>query len=94
MSCFLLTLTNPMTVIAFVAIFAGLGLASYGADYGAAGIVVVGVFLGSAGWWLALSGLVGLWRKRITPQTMVWINRTSGGIIAGFGLGALLTALL
>lgn len=93
-SCFLLTLTNPATVLSFVAIFAGLGLVSGTTDYTAATSLVVGVFIGSAAWWLALSGLVSLLRGHVTPEIMVWINRTSGVIIVGFGLVVLITFLL
>ena len=92
-SCFLLTLTNPATIISFVAIFAGLGLVGEAADYVAATSLVAGVFVGSAFWWLALSGFVSLVRGRVTPRIMLWINRTSGAIITGFGMGALASFL-
>jgi threonine/homoserine/homoserine lactone efflux protein len=59
-----LTLANPPTILAFVAIFAGLGLAS-NADYGAASLVVLGVFLGSASWWIVLAAGAGWLRGRI-----------------------------
>jgi threonine/homoserine/homoserine lactone efflux protein len=88
-SCFLLTLTNPSTILSFLAIFAGLGLAGHAGDRGAAVSLVVGVFVGSALWWLVLSGSVGMLRGRMGPAAMVWINRLSGLIIAGFGLGVL-----
>ncbi len=93
-SCFLLTLTNPTTILAFVAIFAGLGLVEVARDYTAAVILVLGVFLGSAFWWLALSGLVGLLRGHVTPPILLWVNRVSGAVIAGFGIGALLALVL
>ena len=93
-SCFLLTLTNPTTILAFVAIFAGLGLVQEGLDYTAAASLVLGVFLGSAFWWLALSAMVGLLRGRVTPAILVWVNRGSGAVITGFGIGVLLAAVL
>lgn len=86
---FLLTLTNPLTILSFVAIFAGLGLAQGGDDYLEAAILVAGVFCGSAAWWLLLSGGVSLIRRRVNAGTMVWINRLSGAIIIAFGLIAL-----
>ncbi len=92
-STFLLTLTNPMTVLSFAAIFAGLGLAGASGSYGAAGVLVLGVFLGSALWWLLLSGVVGLLRGRFDARGLRWVNRISGVIITGFGLYALLSAL-
>lgn len=92
-STFFLTLTNPMTILSFTAIFAGLGLANARGDYGSAGILVLGVFSGSALWWLMLSGGVGLFRGKLTPGGLGWVNRLSGGIITGFGLFALFSAL-
>jgi len=89
LSTFLLTLTNPITILSFVAIFAGLGVASSGQDYGSAAILVLGVFCGSACWWLLLSGGVGLLRARVDARAMLWINRLSGLVILGFGVAAL-----
>jgi threonine/homoserine/homoserine lactone efflux protein len=88
-STFLLTLTNPMTTLSFAAIFAGLGVAETGGDYGAAAILVAGVFAGSALWWLLLSGGAGLFRRKFTPQALVWVNRASGLVVVGFGVFAL-----
>lgn len=92
-STFFLTLTNPMTIISFAAIFAGLGLASTSANYLSAGVLVFGVFIGSALWWLILSGGVGVFREKFNPHGLQWVNRISGAIITGFGLFALLSAL-
>ena len=92
-STFFLTLTNPMTIISFAAIFAGLGLASTRGNYGSAGILVLGVFMGSALWWLVLSSGVGIFRKKFNTNSLQWVNRISGLIISGFGLFALLSAI-
>jgi threonine/homoserine/homoserine lactone efflux protein len=93
-SCFLLTLTNPMTILAFLAVFAGLGLVEATTHIGTGVVLVLGVLLGSAFWWLALSAVVALLRGRVTPPILVWVNRISGAILTGFGLGALLAFLL
>jgi threonine/homoserine/homoserine lactone efflux protein len=53
-STFVLTLTNPTTILSFVAIFAGLGLGNTGGNYIASTVMVIGVFVGSALWWLGL----------------------------------------
>jgi hypothetical protein len=73
-----LTLTNPMTILAFVAIFAGAGLATASGDTLAALLLVAGVFLGSAAWWLLLSGGVALLRGFVNAQTLRWINWIAG----------------
>jgi threonine/homoserine/homoserine lactone efflux protein len=78
-----LTLTNPPTILAFVAIFAGLGLVST-ANYGAAALIVLGVFLGSAGWWLILAAGAGRLRSRIRPAHLRAVNIVSGIAILGF----------
>ena len=85
-STFFLTLTNPMTILSFVAIFAGIGLSSSVANYGSAILLVVGVFSGSALWWSILSGTIGLLRKKVTSYVLRWINRVSGAIIIGFAV--------
>jgi threonine/homoserine/homoserine lactone efflux protein len=88
LSTFLLTVTNPLTILSFAAIFAGLGLAA-GGSYASALILVLGVFLGSATWWLLLSGGVGLFRDKFNSQGLLWVNRISGLIITIFGIIAL-----
>ena len=93
-SAFLLTLTNPMTILSFVAIFAGLGLAESAGSYASAAILVLGVFLGSALWWLLLSAGVGLLRAKFTPASLRWVNRISGAIMVAYGLTAILSLLL
>jgi threonine/homoserine/homoserine lactone efflux protein len=88
---FALTVTNPTTILSFAAIFAGLGLGGGTGGYGSASIMVLGVFLGSAFWWLLLSTGVGFLRASITPAHLRWVNRVAAAIITAFGLGALLS---
>lgn len=92
-STFFLTITNPMTILSFAAIFAGLGLSSGSGNYASAGVLVLGVFIGSALWWLLLSSGVGLFREKVNQDNLQWVNRMSGGVITGFGLFALLSAI-
>jgi threonine/homoserine/homoserine lactone efflux protein len=86
-----LTLSNPLTILSFAAVFASLGLTSQGAYSRAVAGLVSGVFCGSAAWWLLLSGAVGLLRERITPVQMRWVNRVSGLLILGFGAWTVLS---
>ncbi len=88
-STFLLTVTNPLTILSFVAIFAGLGLANTNGSYASALVLVLGVFLGSAAWWLLLTGGVGLFRTKFNTQGLLWVNRISGMVITVFGVVAL-----
>lgn len=84
-----LTLTNPATIISFTFIFAGLRLGQSAAGYVSAPLLVAGVFLGSACWWLFLSGMVSLLRERFTPAWMRWVNRIAGVVLFAFGIAAL-----
>ncbi len=88
-STLFLTLTNPMTILSFAAIFAGLGLGGTRGDYASAAMLVLGVFLGSAAWWLLLSGGVGALRAKFPATGLLWVNRVSGAIILGFAIVAL-----
>lgn len=87
-----LTLTNPMTILSFAGLFAGVsGLRGFPLSEIPA--LLLGVFAGSAVWWLALAFIIGLIRHRISPTTMLWINRGSATAIIGFGLYVLVEPL-
>jgi threonine/homoserine/homoserine lactone efflux protein len=85
-STFFLTITNPMTILSFAGIFAALGVADTGGDISAAGLLILGVFTGSAAWWLMLSVGVGLMRERFTSRMLGWTNRLSGIVLVVFGV--------
>jgi threonine/homoserine/homoserine lactone efflux protein len=91
-STLLLTLTNPTTILSFVAVFTGFGLVA-AANYQSAAAMVLGVFAGSAFWWLLLSHLAAFFRARITTKWMLTINRFSGAIVFAFGVYAFVTAV-
>lgn len=89
-STLVLTLTNPMTILSFGAVFAGVGLIG-GRDFADAASLVAGVFGGSALWWLVLSGTVHSVRSLVKGSVFLWINRLSGMIMLAFGLVTLLS---
>ena len=89
-----LTLSHPLTIISFAAIFVGLGLVGTANDLAAAGLLVLGVFSGSALWWVTLSTVVGSIRGRIKPHNLRWINRLSGVGIVCYGLIALFSLVI
>ncbi len=88
-STLFLTLANPATILSFTVVFAAFGLGATG-DYRAAAALVLGVFVGSALWWLFLSTGVGLLRSRLDAAWMAAVNRISGVTLFLFGLYALL----
>jgi threonine/homoserine/homoserine lactone efflux protein len=90
-----LTLSNPMTILSFGAIFAGLGLGGLAANSTAEALeLVLGVFGGSAAWWLVLAGAVARLRSRVTPPRLRVVNVASGVMILAFGVQSLATAWL
>jgi threonine/homoserine/homoserine lactone efflux protein len=92
-STFALTISNPVTILMFLGVFAGIGLA--GADVGLAGafILVAGVWVGSLLWWLGLSFGAETFSSFVEPRHLQWINRGSGGLLLLCGI-ALLGAFL
>jgi threonine/homoserine/homoserine lactone efflux protein len=90
-STFILTLTNPMTIVSFVAIFAGLGVGA-SSDYLPATALVAGIFLGSALWWVLLSTGVASAGLRLTGGWMRVVDHVSGAMIFTFGLFAIVSA--
>jgi threonine/homoserine/homoserine lactone efflux protein len=85
-STFFLTLTNPMTIMAFAAIFAGLGIATATDGYASSASLVFGVFMGSALWWILLTAGVGQFKDKFNTTFRKWMNRISGCILLFFGL--------
>jgi threonine/homoserine/homoserine lactone efflux protein len=90
-STFFLTITNPVTILSFAAIFAGLGIGGASVSHVSAALLVLGVFIGSALWWFILSGVANVFRAEFSRDKLKWINRVSGIIIATFGVIALLS---
>lgn len=89
-STFLLTITNPATLLFFTGMFAGLGgLAGGAGSFVDAEFVVAGVVGGSAGWWLVLTTMIGLFHTRLEAGAVRWINRASGLLVGVFGAAVL-----
>ena len=87
-----LTLTNPMTILSFAALFVGLGVT--GGDAAGAAVLTLGVFAGSGAWWVVLVTAVGAMRSRITPMWLRRVNIVSGLLIGAFALVAIGSALI
>lgn len=92
-STFFLALTNPMTILSFVAVYSSLGLSVTEPGLLAPALMVVGVFVGSALWWLILSAVASLLRTKLTAPSLRWINRGSGVVILLFGLFTIRAAI-
>jgi threonine/homoserine/homoserine lactone efflux protein len=84
---FVLTLTNPMTILSFASALAAFG--AVGQNWRALNMVA-GVFIGSAIWWLGLSICAARFRASLSPRCMTGINYLSATVISGLGLWCLL----
>jgi threonine/homoserine/homoserine lactone efflux protein len=82
-----LTMTNPMTILSFAAAFAGLGIVA-GSGLEAA-LLTLGVWCGSAAWWVILTAVVAALRSRVTLRALTWVNRATGVLIFAFGVVAI-----
>lgn len=93
-STFFLTFSNPATILSFVAIYAGWGVESLSGHYVSATVLTAGVFVGSASWWILLSGGLLAFRKSFARSGLEWVERISGAIIAGLGFVIILSSLV
>ncbi|MDH5506096.1 MAG: LysE family translocator [Anaerolineae bacterium] len=85
-SIFLLTLTNPVTILSFAAVYAGLDLVEVGAGFTSALVFGGSIFLGSAIWWLLLTWALNIFRQRVDERILRIINKAAGSLIVGFGI--------
>ena len=90
-SIYALTMTNPMTILSFAALFAALGVTGSG-GVGAA-TVTLGVAAGSGLWWAVLTTVVAWLRSRVTTRGLTWVNRISGAALLVFGVGSIAAGL-
>ncbi|HEX3653092.1 MAG TPA: LysE family transporter [Rhizomicrobium sp.] len=87
-STFALAVTNPATLLAFTAMFAGAaGVVGQEASFHGAAFLVIGVLSGSTFWWFALTTITGLFHRHIDDRVMRIINKVSGVIVTAFGIG-------
>jgi threonine/homoserine/homoserine lactone efflux protein len=86
-----LTLSNPATFLSFIAIYAGWHVESMSGRYVLAATLALGVFIGSALWWVALFLGLTTFRESFNLRILAWVHRLSGIIIAGFGVIVLLS---
>lgn len=92
-SSFLVTISNPLTVFVFLAVFTSSGVAiSLEKPYHSF-FVILGIFLGAFLWWFTLSGIVSLFRHKINLRVLWWINKTAGALIILFVIVTVIVAV-
>ncbi len=84
-SAFLLNLTNPTTVLSFLAVLAALHMSQHRAGWQTL-ILVAGIWSGAMLWWLVLSQVASHFHSRVNDGTMLWMNRIAGLAIGAFGV--------
>lgn len=88
-SAFLLNLTNPTTVLSFLAVLAALRMGEQRLWWQTV-FLVTGIFCGSMAWWITLGAVVNHFRDRMNDRMMLWMNRVAGLAIGGFGIVTLI----
>ena len=92
LSLFFLTVSNPITVVVFMAVFAGMSVFGESSSLLGEVLVVAGVLLGGGVWWYTLSTLVNIFRKKFRLRVLITINRVSGMVITVLGALVILSA--
>jgi len=90
-SAFFLTVSNPITLLVFAAVFAAMGISPVNDSLSQASILVFGVFIGACSWWFSLSTAVYLMHHKFSDKQLLWINRSSGVMLIGFAIYMLLS---
>lgn len=91
-SIYALTMTNPLTIILYGGVFAGIGLVA-GSSFVDAGVVTLAAWLGSTAWWVILCSTLGWARGRVSTTALLWVNRISGAALVAFGIVAIVAVL-
>ncbi len=91
-SIYALTMTNPLTIVLYAGVFAGIGLVA-GASFVDAAVLTLAVWLGSTLWWVVLCSVVAWVRGRVSTRALLWVNRISGAALVVFGAVAVIAAL-
>ncbi len=90
LSIFILTVSNPIGIFVFVAVFAGFNLVGKESSISVI-ILVLGVITGAALWWFSLSGLVSIFRNRFRLRKLLLVNRVAGVLVIAFGFFVIAT---
>jgi threonine/homoserine/homoserine lactone efflux protein len=91
-SIYALTMTNPLTIVLYAGVFAGIGLVA-GSSFLDAAVLTLAVWAGSTLWWVLLCSVVAWLRGRVSTTALLWVNRISGAALVLFGVLAVISAL-
>lgn len=85
-SAFLVTITNPVTLVSFAAVLAALNVHGVTEHIRWSISLTSGVFTGAVSWWLILTSITRGFRRMMTDARLLWITRATGVLIAIFGV--------
>ncbi|MCK9641102.1 MAG: LysE family translocator [Prolixibacteraceae bacterium] len=86
LTTFLVTLSNPLSVFVFMAIFTGYSIVLQFSRPLEALLTFGGIFIGGSLWWFIITGFANLFRHKLTISTLYWANKI-------IGLGVILVAV-
>ncbi len=93
-SIFALTISNPITIFVFMAVFAGFNLVESQSDHTNVFSLITGILLGATTWWFTLSTVVSIFRGKFKLRRMLLINRIAGVLVILFGLFVFSTLII
>lgn len=93
LTSFAIGITNPAAVLTFLFAFSYFGLFGI-SGYRDGAATVAGVFLGTFFWWILLSALTGLMKKRAARVSLRSVNRVFSAVLCVFGLVVLARMIL
>jgi threonine/homoserine/homoserine lactone efflux protein len=91
-TAFFLNIANPLTLIVYLGIFSGFGLAYANHNFYAATSLVIGVTMGAALWWFLFIELIAIFKKKLTPNSLLLLNKSLSVLVILFGVFVLITA--
>jgi len=94
LTAFMLTLTNPLTILFFAASFAAMGFTPDVMSSVKYSLVIGGVFAGAVTWWTSITTFLGMFRKKIRLRSLFWINKVSGVVVFILGLISIFSVIL
>jgi len=90
-SIFFLTISNPITLFVFAAVFAGFGIVKGESNFSSIFELVFGVLIGATIWWTILTTFINMFRSKIRLRRLLWINKISGVLIVIFGIATFIS---
>ncbi len=93
-SFFALTISNPMYLFVFIAVFAGFGLVGTESNTASVLLLIAGILAGASLWWFTLTSIVSMFRSKFRLRRILYLNRITGVVIIFFGIFVFISVFL